>query len=74
MTLFLIRRLIQGAAIIFVMSLIVFMGVYAIGNPVEILINPASINLSTSNTAISSSVPCKGISGTLSSMTSPRFS
>lgn len=40
MTLFLVRRLLQGTLIIFVMSLIVFMGVYAIGNPVEILINP----------------------------------
>jgi len=40
MTLFLIRRLMQGVVIIFAMSLIVFLGVYAIGNPVEILINP----------------------------------
>lgn len=40
MTLFLVQRLLQGVVIIFVMSLIVFMGVYAIGNPVEILINP----------------------------------
>ena len=40
MTLFLIRRLLQGAVIVFAMSLIVFLGVYAIGNPVEILINP----------------------------------
>lgn len=40
MTLFLVRRLLQGVVIIFAMSLIVFMGVYAIGNPVEILINP----------------------------------
>jgi peptide/nickel transport system permease protein len=42
MTLFLVRRLIQGAAIVFVMSVIVFLGIYAIGNPVEILINPDS--------------------------------
>ncbi|MEO1678157.1 MAG: ABC transporter permease [Pseudomonadota bacterium] len=40
MTLFLIRRLMQGVVIVFAMSLIVFLGVYAIGNPVEILINP----------------------------------
>lgn len=40
MTLFLIRRFLQGAVIILVMSVIVFVGVYAIGNPVEILINP----------------------------------
>lgn len=40
MTLFLIRRTLQGAITIFVMSIIVFVGIYAIGNPVEILINP----------------------------------
>jgi peptide/nickel transport system permease protein len=39
-TLFLVRRLLQGIVIIFAMSVIVFLGVYAIGNPVEILINP----------------------------------
>ena len=40
MTLFLIRRFLQGGVIILVMSIIVFVGIYAIGNPVEILINP----------------------------------
>ncbi|MEM8729744.1 MAG: ABC transporter permease [Pseudomonadota bacterium] len=40
MTLFLVRRMMQGLVIILAMSLIVFLGVYAIGNPVEILINP----------------------------------
>ncbi len=37
---FLIQRLLQGAAVVAAMSLIVFIGVYAIGDPVEILINP----------------------------------
>jgi peptide/nickel transport system permease protein len=37
---FLSRRLLQTIAVLFIMSLLVFMGVYAIGNPVEILINP----------------------------------
>ncbi|TVQ39382.1 MAG: ABC transporter permease [Geminicoccaceae bacterium] len=40
MTLFLLRRLLQGAIVVVVMSLVVFIGVYAIGNPVDILINP----------------------------------
>lgn len=40
MTLFLVRRIMQGTIIIIAMSIIVFLGVYAIGNPVEILINP----------------------------------
>ena len=34
------RRLLQSIAVLFVMSLLVFLGVYAIGNPVDILINP----------------------------------
>lgn len=37
---FTLRRLAQSAATLFVMSLLVFAGVYAIGNPVDILINP----------------------------------
>lgn len=40
MNVFLIRRLFQGALVVFIMSLVVFFGVYAVGNPVEILINP----------------------------------
>jgi len=40
MTVFLIRRLMQAVVVLLVMSLIVFLGVYAIGNPVEILISP----------------------------------
>ncbi|OGA45848.1 MAG: ABC transporter permease [Betaproteobacteria bacterium RIFCSPLOWO2_12_FULL_62_58] len=34
------RRLAQSLLALFVMSLLVFVGVYAIGNPVDILINP----------------------------------
>ncbi|WP_415237470.1 ABC transporter permease [Sneathiella sp.] len=37
---FTIRRLSQSVVVLFVMSIIVFAGVYAIGNPVDILINP----------------------------------
>lgn len=37
---FTIRRLSQSAVVLFVMSIIVFAGVFAIGNPVDILINP----------------------------------
>ncbi|NOG69191.1 ABC transporter permease [Roseicella sp. DB1501] len=40
MTVFLLRRLLQAAAVVLVMSLLVFLGVYAIGDPVEILISP----------------------------------
>jgi peptide/nickel transport system permease protein len=40
MLVFIIRRLMQSAVVLFVMSLLVFVGVYAIGNPVDILINP----------------------------------
>jgi peptide/nickel transport system permease protein len=40
MTVFLLRRLMQAAAVVLAMSLLVFIGVYAIGDPVEILISP----------------------------------
>jgi peptide/nickel transport system permease protein len=37
-----VRRLAQSVAVLFVMSLLVFAGVYAIGNPIDILVNPQS--------------------------------
>jgi peptide/nickel transport system permease protein len=39
-TTFLIRRLLQAVTVMVVMSALVFIGVYAIGNPVDILISP----------------------------------
>jgi peptide/nickel transport system permease protein len=42
MLVYIIRRLLQSVAVLFVMSLLVFVGVFAIGNPVDILINPAA--------------------------------
>ena len=40
MTVFLIRRLMQSVVVLLVMSLLVFVGVFAIGNPIDILISP----------------------------------
>ena len=40
MSVFIIRRLMQSSMVIVAMSLIVFIGVNVIGNPVDILINP----------------------------------
>lgn len=40
MLVFIIRRLLQSIAVLLVMSLLVFAGVYAIGNPIDILISP----------------------------------
>jgi ABC-type dipeptide/oligopeptide/nickel transport system permease component len=37
---FIVRRLLQSLFVLLVMSLLVFVGMYAIGNPVDILINP----------------------------------
>jgi len=37
---FIIRRSLQSVAVLLVMSLLVFVGVYAVGNPIDILINP----------------------------------
>ena len=40
MTVYLLRRLLQALLVMLAMSVIVFVGVYAIGDPVEILISP----------------------------------
>lgn len=40
MTVFLLRRLMQAALVVLAMSVLVFIGVYAIGDPIEILISP----------------------------------
>jgi peptide/nickel transport system permease protein len=40
MTVFMVRRLMQSVVVLLVMSVIVFLGVFAIGNPVDILISP----------------------------------
>ena len=37
---FIIRRSLQSVAVLVAMSILVFVGVYAVGNPVDILINP----------------------------------
>ena len=40
MLVFIIRRSLQSVVVLLAMSIIVFVGVYAIGNPIDILINP----------------------------------
>ena len=40
MLVYVIRRSLQAVLVLFLMSLIVFIGVYAVGNPIDILINP----------------------------------
>jgi peptide/nickel transport system permease protein len=42
---YVIRRSIQAIVVLLLMSLLVFIGVYAIGNPVDILINPQADQL-----------------------------
>ena len=42
MTVFLLRRLAQTAMVLFVTSLLVFFGLYVVGNPVDILVNPVA--------------------------------
>jgi peptide/nickel transport system permease protein len=39
---FLLGRLVQAALVVLVMSVLVFLGVYAIGNPIDVLIDPAA--------------------------------
>ena len=45
MLVYVIRRSIQAIFVLLLMSLLVFVGVYAIGNPVDILINPQADQL-----------------------------
>lgn len=40
MTLFIIRRLLQSVVVMLIMSILVFLAVYTIGNPVDVLIDP----------------------------------
>jgi peptide/nickel transport system permease protein len=40
MTLFIIRRLLQSLAVLLAMSALVFLAVFAIGNPIDILVSP----------------------------------
>ena len=40
MTVFMVRRLMQSVVVLLIMSVIVFLGVFAIGNPIDILIAP----------------------------------
>ncbi len=40
MLVFIIRRSMQSVVVLLIMSLLVFVGVFAIGNPIDILINP----------------------------------
>lgn len=40
MLVFLLRRVMQSGVALLVMSVLVFVGVYAIGNPIDILVNP----------------------------------
>jgi len=40
MLIFIIRRSLQSVVVLFAMSLLVFVGVYAVGNPIDILISP----------------------------------
>ncbi len=42
MTVFLLRRLAQTALVLLVTSLLVFFGLYVVGDPVEILVNPVA--------------------------------
>jgi peptide/nickel transport system permease protein len=58
---YIVRRLIQSALVLFAMSALVFAGVYAIGNPVDILINPqadqAEIARATAALGLDKSLP-----------------
>ncbi len=84
----LFRRLIQAATVMLAMSMLVFAGVYAIGNPIDVLIGPdasqavraeviaatASISRSGGSISASSTGSSTGISGAPSSTGSRSWS
>ena len=49
MLVYVIRRSMQSIVVLLVMSLLVFVGVYAIGNPIDILINPQADQMDREN-------------------------
>ncbi len=49
MLVFIIRRSMQSVVVLLIMSLLVFVGVYAIGNPIDILINPQADQIDREN-------------------------
>jgi peptide/nickel transport system permease protein len=49
MLVYIIRRSMQSVVVLLVMSLLVFVGVYAIGNPIDILINPQADQIDREN-------------------------
>jgi peptide/nickel transport system permease protein len=49
MLFFFVRRLLQSVTVLLVMSLLVFAGVYAIGNPIDILISPDASQIERAN-------------------------
>ncbi len=61
MTVFIIRRLMQAVLVLFLTSLLVFVGVYAIGNPIDILVSPdatqAEIAQAVHNLGLDRSLP-----------------
>jgi peptide/nickel transport system permease protein len=50
MLVFIVRRLLQSIVVLMVMSLLVFVGVYAIGNPIDMLISPDADQLDRART------------------------
>ena len=50
MLVFIIRRLLQSVAVLLVMSLLVFIGIHAIGNPIDILLSPDADQLERART------------------------
>lgn len=49
---FLIKRTLQSIVVLFVMSVLVFAGVYAIGNPAEILVSPTASDVEKLETIV----------------------
>ena len=52
MLVFIIRRFFQSIGVLLIMSLLVFLGVYAIGNPIDILISADATQIERARTSL----------------------
>ena len=60
---FIVRRVLQSVFVLLIMSLLVFVGIYAIGNPVDILINPEATQAERAATIVAFGLDKRAIWG-----------
>jgi ABC-type dipeptide/oligopeptide/nickel transport system permease component len=64
MAAYLIRRIMQSLLILFAMSVLVFLAIYMLGNPVDALLSPDADQAERAAAIARLGTPFRGISGT----------